>query len=211
MNSPAARQQRQAQLRERVERRVGDLPARLQAHISRARNIARELAICHGLEPERAELGILAHDVARAMPGSELMEQALRLSLPVGLVERQVPLLLHGPVGAEVLRRNDGLAASGEDGDLYQAVYWHTTAHPTLDSLGKVVFLADKLDPNKRKRYPYQPRILELAREDLDKAMLELLTRQIVDLAQRGLLVHSMMLEARNSLLTEISRAAERG
>ena len=84
---------------------------------------------------------------------------------------------------------------------LYQAVYWHTTAHPGLDDMGKVVFLADKLDPNKGKKYPYQPRIMELARENLDAAILEFLTRQIVDLTGRGLMVHPMMVQARNALL----------
>ena len=84
---------------------------------------------------------------------------------------------------------------------LYQAVYWHTTAHPGLDAMGKVVFLADKLDPNKGKKYPYQPRIMELARENLDAAILEFLTRQIVELTGRGLLAHPMMIQARNALL----------
>ena len=194
----------QRQLQERVQQRVGALPVKLQAHIARAQGIARELAPFHQVDPERAALGILAHDVARAMPGTELIEYAARFDLPIGVVDRQVPLLLHGPVGAEILRREDGMGMEAEDdcADLYRAVYWHTTAHPTLDRLGKIVFLADKLDPNKRKRYPFQPQLLELARQDLDQALLDFLTRQIVDLANRGNLVHPMMLEARNELLS---------
>ena len=42
---------------------------------------------------------------------------------------------------------------------------------------------------------------MELARENLDAAILEFLTRQIVDLTGRGLLVHPMMVQARNALL----------
>ena len=109
--------------------------------------------------------------------------------------------MLHGPVGAEILRWEDGLDSTGADLGLYRAVYWHTTSHPILDDLGKVVFLADKLDPNKRKRYPYQPQILELARANLDAAILEFLTRQVADLNDRGHIVHPVMLEARNALL----------
>ena len=201
MQSPL-QSSRQPGLESRIRQRVDGLPAKLQAHIARAQDVARELAPHHAVDPERAALGILAHDVARAMPGVELLERAARFDLPIGAVERQVPLLLHGPVGAEILRREDGMSAAGDDAmDLYQAVYWHTTAHPTLDALGKVVFLADKLDPNKRKRYPYQPQILELARDNLDAAILEFLTRQVVDLTNRGHLVHPTMLEARNALL----------
>ena len=190
----------------RIQQRVAALPTGLQAHIGRAQEVARELASYHNVDPDRAALGILAHDVARAMPGPELIVQAARFRLPVRPVEESVPLLLHGPVGAEILRVEDGLAAGGEEADLYQAVYWHTTFHPTLvDDMGKVVFLADKLDPNKRKRIPYQPEIMQLARENLDAAILEFLNRQIIDLTARGKEVHPMMLEARDALAARVS------
>ena len=193
--------QLQPQLESRIQQRVAALPAKLQAHIARAQDVARELAPYHAVDPERAALGILAHDVARAMPAAELIQRAARFDLPIGAVEQQVPLLLHGPVGAEILRWEDGLDSTGADLYLYRAVYWHTTSHPILDDLGKVVFLADKLDPNKRKRYPYQPEILDLARANLDAAILEFLTRQVADLNDRGHIVHPVMLEARNALL----------
>lgn len=181
----------------RIQRRVDGLPTGLQAHIHRVREIGRELARRHGLDPERASLGALAHDVARAMADGELIDQATRLALPVGPVERRVPLLLHGPVGAELLRREDGL----DDAPIYQAVYWHTTAHPTLDTLGKLVFLADKLDPQKLARYPYQTLLHQLALEDLDQAVLEFLTRELIGLAQRGQPLHPAAVETRNALL----------
>lgn len=182
----------------RIQRRVDALPPKLQAHIARAQDVARELAPWHQVSPEQAALGILAHDVARALPGAELLRCAAQFGLPVGLVDRRAPVLLHGPVGAEILRREEGLTDAAA---LYQAVYWHTTAHPGLDKLGKVVFLADKLDPNKGKKYPYQPLLRELAQENLDAAILEFLTRQLVDLAGRGLMVHPIMVKTRNALL----------
>ena len=191
----------------RIQQRVATLPAGLQAHIGRAQDVARELAPYHNVDPERAALGILAHDVARAMSGPELISQANRFGLPIGQIEEAVPLLLHGPVGAEILRVEDGLAAADGEADLYQAVYWHTTFHPNLvDDMGKVVFLADKLDPNKRKRIPYQPEIMELAMEDLDRAILEFLDRQVADLAGKGRPAHPVMLEARDALLAGVVR-----
>ena len=183
-----------------MKRRVGQLPQGLQAHINRVTAIARELAPRHGLDPELAALGMQAHDVARAIPGPELLSLADSLNLTVDPVQLHVPLLLHGPVGAELLRKEDGL----DDDSLYQAVYWHTTGHPSLDQLGKVVFLADKLDPQKLPRYPYQPHLRELALDDLDAALVEFFTREMVSLARQGELIHPAMLEARNTLLTAV-------
>ena len=191
------------ELARRIQDRVSALPAWLQDHIHRVREIASELAPHHGVDPKLASLGMLAHDVARAMSGPELTAHATRLGLPIGLVESRLPVMLHGPVGAELLKREEGLS----DLSLYQAVHWHTTAHPSLDSLGKLVFLADKLDPQKISRYPYQPYLRELASEDLDRAILEFLSREIVKLTSNGDLVHPAMVEARNALVTAGVRA----
>jgi predicted HD superfamily hydrolase involved in NAD metabolism len=184
----------------RVQQRVSALPEGLQDHIYRVCDIAAELAVLHGVDPELARLGALAHDVARAMPARELLDRAASFELPIRLIDRQLPVLLHGPVGAELLRREEGL----KEQSLHQAVYWHTTAHPSLDSLGKLVFLADKLDPQKVKRYSYQPYLQELAMKDLDRAVLEFLTRELVSLASQGKMVHPDMVEARNALLAAV-------
>ena len=180
-----------------VQRRVDRLPAGLQAHIHRVVEIARELAVCHGINQEQAALAALAHDVARAMTDGELLRRSAGMGLPIGVVDRRVPILLHGPVGAEILQQEAGLT----DISIYKAVYWHTTANPDLDELGKVVFIADKLDPAKIDSYPYLPQIRQMAFQDLDRAILHFLTRQAMDRLNRGELVHPVMVEPRNALL----------
>ena len=180
-----------------VQRRVERLPDGLQSHIHRVVEIGRALAVRHGVDQEQAALAALAHDVARAMPDSELLRRAKGMGLPIGLIDQRVPILLHGPVGAEILQQEAGLT----DRSIYCAVYWHTTASPVLDMLGKVVFIADKLDPAKIASYPYLPQIRQLAFEDLDQAILGFLTRQAVERLNRGELLHPLMVETRNALI----------
>ncbi|PKB83952.1 MAG: hypothetical protein BZY88_01185 [SAR202 cluster bacterium Io17-Chloro-G9] len=179
-----------------IQRRVDALPTGLQQHIYRVKDIAAELAGCHGVDPPQAALAMLAHDVSRAMPGKRLLDHATKMALPVTFLERSLPILLHGPVGAKILRQEDGLA----DESIYQAVYWHTTAHPSLDQLGKVVFLADKLDPQKIAYYPYLPWLKELAFQSLDQGILEFATQEIIARTERGELVHPVVVETRNAL-----------
>ena len=195
-----------AELAIRIEGRVTTLSAKLQGHLERTSEVAANLALRHGVDVERARLSALAHDVAKAMPKAELLEQAVRFQLPVNMVERNRPGLLHGPVGAELLRREDGL----EDQSMYEAVCWHTFAHPDLDDLGKVVFLADKLDPAKIKRYSFQPYLMELAQDSLDEAILEFATFQIGAVMNAGRMVHPLMVEARNHLIAAGVRAPAR-
>ena len=186
---------------ERIAARVEALPEGLRRHIYRVQELALELAHFHDVDEQKARLGSLAHDIARAMKAEQLRSLAHELEIPIHPVEDKLPLLLHGPVAAEMLRQLDGI----DDPDIYDAVYWHSTAHKGLSSTGKVVFLADKLDPDKAGRYPYLPELKVIAVESLDKAIIEFLSRELVTLLQSGSIVHPASVEARNELLETIT------
>ena len=188
------------ELLQRLQTRLNSLPDGLQAHIYRVRDVAQELAARHGIDPDRAELGALAHDVCRAVPGDDLLKMSANLGVPVTDVDRDFPLLLHGPVGAALLRKEDGLT----DLALYEAVRWHSTAHSSLDDLGKLIFLADKLEPQKAAVYSYQARLHEMALESLDLALLEFLTREMAARIEKGETVHPASVDARNSLVLKL-------
>lgn len=188
------------ELLQRLENRLHSLPDGLQAHIYRVRDVALELAGRHALNLERAELGALAHDVCRAVPSDDLLRMSAEFGMDVREVEQDFPLLLHGPVGAELLRREETL----NDRELYEAVRWHSTAHASLAPLGKLIFLADKLDPQKAAVYPYQAKLRDMAWESLDLALLEFLSREMAARIDRGETVHPASVEARNSLILNL-------
>ena len=177
--------------------RFASLPGKLQAHVFRVRDVGLDLASRHGIDEERAELAILGHDVARAAKKSEILRQAARFELTPLDIERKAPVMLHGPVGAELLRHEDGL----DDEEILNAVRYHTTGHPSLTPLGLLVFIADKLEPNKIKSYPYQQELRHIANESLQQAVLEFLCRESALRLQRRRPVHPASLAAINALL----------
>ena len=185
---------------QRLQARLKALPDGLQAHIYRVRDVALEIATPHHIDLQQAELGALAHDVCRAVPGEDLLRMASELDVPISDVEQDFPLLLHGPVGAELLRKEEDL----KDNVLYGAVRWHSTAHASLDPLGKLVFLADKLDPQKSVVYPYQAKLHDMALENLDLALLEFLSREMAKRIEGGGTVHPASVDARNSLILKL-------
>jgi|TARA_B110000196_G_scaffold242293_1_gene210823 predicted HD superfamily hydrolase involved in NAD metabolism len=187
-------------LLQRLQDRLKSLPDGLQAHIYRVRDVALEIAAPHNIDLLQAELGALAHDVCRAVPGEDLLWMASELDVPVSDVEQNFPLLLHGPVGAELLRKEEDF----NDNVLYEAVRWHSTAHASLDPLGKLVFLADKLDPQKAAVYSYQAKLHDMALENLDLALLEFLSREMAKRIEGGGTVHPASVDARNSLILKL-------
>ncbi|MQF70284.1 hypothetical protein FIM12_08145 [SAR202 cluster bacterium AD-804-J14_MRT_500m] len=111
-------------------------------------------------------------------------------------MEEQFPLFLHGPVAAGLLQR-EGL----NDEDVCQGIYHHTTACPEMSAISKVVFLADKLDPQKQTRYPYQEVLKSTAFKNLDTAVLMFLNNEISKFIKNGQIIHPFSVAARNQLL----------
>ena len=165
--------------------------------------MAQELAIRHGVDAVQVDIGVAAHDLARAMSEPMLLREAERLYLEVSFVERKQPLLLHGPVAAAWLSSEDGY----DIGPILEAVEFHTTGRPGMADLSKVVFLADKLDPWKVESAPFLNRVAELARDDLDAAIVHYLDRTIERLVKDGQMVHPTAVEFRNHLLARADRA----
>ena len=177
--------------------RFGSLPDKLRAHIFRVRDVGLDLASRHGIDEERAELAILGHDVARAAKKDEILRLADRFGMSTLDIERRAPVTLHGPVGAELLRHEDGL----DDEEILAAVRWHTTGHHSLGQLGLLVFIADKLEPRKIKSYPYQRELQHIANESLGQAVLEFLCRETALRLQSRRTVHPASVSTINALL----------
>ena len=177
--------------------RLRELPTGLRDHVERSRVVAQELAIRHGVDAVQVDTGVAAHDLARAMSGPMLLCEAERLCLEVSFVERKQPLLLHGPVAAAWLNIEDGYRIDS----VIEAVEFHTTGVPGMEEVGRVVFLADKLDPWKVERAPFLKRVEELARTDLDTAILHYLDKTTERLIADGLMIHPKAVKYRNDLL----------
>ena len=71
-----------------------------------------------------------------------------------------------------------------EDESIINAIKYHATAHPEIDKLGKIVFVADKLEWGKD--YKGVEELRRLATEDLDKAFIAILEHNINYLINAG-------------------------
>ena len=188
------------ELPDAIEARLRRLPSGLRDHTERAREVARDLAERHGVDPDLADLGVAAHDLARALKSDALLQEARRHRLRLHPVERHNPILAHGAVAARWLEREDGIT----DRRVLEAVRCHTTGRRGMGPVAKVVFLADKLDPQKVSRFPYLDEIRSLARQSLDLALLEFLNRGLEWFLRNGELIHPASLELRNELILAV-------
>ena len=184
------------QLTSRLRSAVAALPPGLREHVLRVEVEALRLARAYDVDPEGARLAALGHDLVRHKHGPELLELAARYDLTPDAVERAAPILVHGPVAARILDDDYGLG----DADVLAAVDCHTTARAGMSRLEKVLFVADKIEPQKLEQHPAWQEVYDLAEHDIDAAILRYLDLQLEETVRRHWLLHPRSLEARNQL-----------
>lgn len=187
-------------LPKKVIDRTTALPRKLAAHTARVRTLARQLAERHGVDADASELAAACHDLARHIEPAPLLEQADEFAISVDRVQRRAPVMLHGPIAAAWLERDGEIS----DTRVIDAVRYHTTGSPNMCPVSKVVFLADKLEPQKVKRRPRLAEVLHLAAVDIDIALLEYLNREILRRVKRSNLIHPSTLALRNHLVMNL-------
>jgi nicotinate-nucleotide adenylyltransferase len=141
--------------------------------------LAGDLCRRFNLDPRAGYLAGIAHDLGKPLDEKALTDLALRDGGGLSRLERKKPALLHGRAAAVLLRERFGL----ENEEILTAVAWHTEGNVDMGPLGKVLYIADKIevsregvDPALRKNglsRPEEPEDSGKALEDLFAAVLD--------------------------------------
>lgn len=170
-------------------------PARYR-HSLAVMKLACQLADLYGAEREPAVVAGLFHDVAREIEPQELLSMAETMGLDIDDVERKAPVLLHGKVGAELLKREWGQ----DNPAVLQAVAQHITGAPVMPLISQIVFIADFAEPGRQFKPAHTAR--RLAMENRVTALKYIFHQKIQFVVEREFLIHPLAVQAWNRLLT---------
>ena len=131
---------------------------------------AANLAFVHGADVEKARLAGLLHDCAKYIPTDEKLKRAKKYGIKVNKCEKANPELLHGKIGVFIAKEKYGV----DDPEILSAIAYHTTGHPDMTLLEKIIFVADYIEPNRRIIRDL-PEIRREAYLDLDKCIIHIL------------------------------------
>lgn len=149
------------------------LSLRRLEHSLRVAENAEWLATRWNLDSQKCYLAGLLHDIARDYPPEELLRLAWAYGIVWAELEANFPVLLHGSVGAEIIKRDLGLT----DPELLEAVRLHTTGDYPLSPTARVLFLADYIEPGRN--FPGVTKARQAAELSLDHGV-AVATQQIL-------------------------------
>ena len=140
---------------------------------------AGALAMRYECDLDKALLAGLMHDCAKCMPNAKKLKVAEKHGLEITEIEQKNPFMLHAKVGALLAEKKYDI----EDQEVLSAIRWHTTGKPGMNTLEKIIFIADYIEPN-RKMLPGMEQIRKASFEDLDLAMYLILKNTIAYLKE---------------------------
>lgn len=148
---------------------------------------AAALAMRYGADIERIMTAGLMHDCAKCIPNEEKLRLCREYGLFVSTVEEKNPELLHGKLGAWLLRHQYHI----EDEQILSAITYHSTGRPEMTIFDKIIYIADYIEPL-RKKSPYLPDIRALAFQDLDLCLCRILEATLEYLKNKSDMIDSL-------------------
>jgi len=118
-------------------------------HSRRVAFFAEELARRYGYNRRVQRLCFLAgisHDMCKEMPVAFLLRTVRADGQPVSADEAANSELLHGRAAAVLLQENYGIHKKS----LLRAVRYHTSGSARFDAIGKIIYVADKIEPGRK-------------------------------------------------------------
>lgn len=157
---------------------------------------AKELAEKFGLNSKKAYTAGLLHDCAKCFSNEKLLE-IIHSNLQVEEAEMLNYKTLHAPVSAYYAQKEFGV----EDNEILSAIRWHTLGQIEMSNFEKIIFLADKIEPNTRdKEYSAIIRSYLSEENGLNKALLKCYKETIKSLVKRDLKICLLTIEIYNKL-----------
>ena len=172
------------------------LPKKRYEHTLGVAYTAAALAMCYGEDILKAELAGILHDVAKAKKSSELKDDMKEYIDPytdgdyVALIADKAPQILHAIYAAYLAKKDYKI----EDKDILSAIRWHTTGKKDMTMLEKIVFVADYIEPN-RKKLPDLDRIRTLSFHDISEAVKVIAKSTIEYLGSQGMYIDKFTYE----------------
>ena len=152
---------------------------------------AASLAMAYNVNIEQAMYAGLLHDCAKCISNITKLKICKKHKIEITPAEERNPFLLHAKLGAYLAKKVYKI----KNEEILHAISVHTTGAPGMNTLDKIIYIADYIEPGRTKA-PNLREVRKLAFEDLDRTMLKILADTLDYLDKNKELLDPMTMEA---------------
>ncbi len=169
-------------------------------HSCEVAKAAKRLAKKYGADPDKAEIAGILHDIMKDTDKDEQLKIMDRFGIILNDIEAVTPNLWHQISGAAYVENELNIT----DPDIVNPIRWHTSGKKDMTLMEKVVFIADFISDDRD--YKGVDKMREVAKESLDKAIIEGLSFTISELAQSEKAIVQDTFNAYNDAVLSVMR-----
>ncbi|AIN94461.1 nicotinate-nucleotide adenylyltransferase [Treponema putidum] len=163
-----------------------------------ARYLAQEYAK-EGVSPSLAYFTGLAHDICKKCSDEELVKLVEADGLGIDNIENSRLNLLHGRAAAVVLQNKFGI----NDESVLKAAAFHTFGYEGIDALGKIIYIADKIEPGRPNTQNFRDMVKS---SSLNELMLAVLDWNLAYIEKKGASTHPETKKMYEQIQKELKR-----
>ncbi|QSX06968.1 bis(5'-nucleosyl)-tetraphosphatase (symmetrical) YqeK [Sedimentibacter sp. zth1] len=131
------------QMQIKLKTQIGE---KLFFHCNNTMNTAKELALFYGVDTEQASIAGLLHDCGKL---------------------KNIGSLEHAALGSKLANTEYNI----EDKEILDAILYHTTGRKNMTMLEKIIYISDKIEPNRH--YYGVAELRKLVYNDIDYAIIK--------------------------------------
>lgn len=161
---------------------------------------AIELAEIFGEDKEKAAYVGLVHDIAKEMDNEEFYNYMEKNNINIEEIDKIETIALHGKIGADIAKKKYSFTD-----EMYDAIYYHTTARDNMTLLDKIIYVADKIEDTRD-----YPEVNELRKffetsKNLDEFILyDIDYYTIPKMIKQKRVIHPNSIHARNDIISKL-------
>lgn len=161
---------------------------------------AIELAEIFGEDREKAAYTALVHDIAKEMTTEEYYKYARENNIEIEEIDKIETIALHGKIGADIVKKKYNFTD-----EMCNAIYYHTTGRANMTLLDKIIYIADKIEENRK--YPEADELRKAFEKSksLDEFILyDIDYYTIPKMIEKKRIIHQNSIYARNDIISKL-------
>ena len=172
---------------------VRDISDKRYKHIIGVIESSKKLAERYSINKKKVFIAAALHDIAKEI---HINGRDLKKIFKNDRYLIKIPPVWHSFIGSLIAKERFKIT----DNEILDAIKYHTTGHPEMNEIAKIIFIADFIEPGRKYKECIDVRKKLKGKMELDKILLLVLEKKLIYLINNNKIIHPYAINLWNKL-----------